>query len=64
MKGEEATTDQQQEEKSLQDTQLPPPYPPHATPTPAVIVIVKDFLDTTGQNINPLTIEDLKQILH
>jgi hypothetical protein len=49
---------------------LPPPSPPHipspphvATP-PAGSVIVKDVPDTSGQNINPLTIEDLKKILH
>ena len=60
----------QQQEQSVQDKQLPPPSPPHipspphvATP-PAESVIVKDVPNTSGQNINPLTVEDLKKILH
>lgn len=60
--GEEATTEEQQEEQSVQDTQLPPPSPPHKTPID--IVIVKYVPNTLGQNINPLTTEDLKRILH
>ena len=66
MKVEEATVDQQQqqEEQSVQDTQLPPPSPPHETSTPTIIVTVKDVPNTIGQNINPLTIEDVKKILH
>ena len=60
--GEEAIAEEQQEAQSIQDTQLPPPSPPHTTPTK--IVIVKDVLETLGQNINPLIVEDLKKILH
>ena len=37
--------------------------PPHDTSTPVEAIIVKDVLDNTPQNINPLTIEDLKKIL-
>ena len=48
----------------MQDTKMPPPSPPHVTPTPTDSVIVQDFPDTYGQNINPLTTEDLKRILH
>ena len=33
-------------------------------PTPVDIVTVQDFPNTSGQNINPLTTEDLKKILH
>ena len=59
-----AIAKEQQQEQSVQDTQLPPPSPPHATPTPVESIIVKDVPDITGQNVNPLTIEDLKKILH
>ena len=61
-KGEEKAIDEQQE-KSVQDTQLPPPSPPHATITPVETMIVKDVIDTSCQNINPLNIEDLSKIL-
>ena len=47
----------------MQDTQLPPPSSPHATITPAKSIIVKDVIDTSCQNINPLTTEDLSRIL-
>ena len=43
---------------------MPPPSPPHTTPTPTNTIIEKDVLNTSSQNINPLTIEDLKKILH
>ena len=57
-KGEENVTDEQ-EEQSVQDKQMPPPSPPHATITPTETIIVKDVTDTSCQNINPLTTEDL-----
>ena len=34
------------------------------TPTPIEIVTIQDVLDAFGQNINPLSIENLKKILH
>ena len=43
---------------------MPPPNPPHKISTPVVIVNVKDVLDTIGQNIHPLTVEDMKKILY
>ena len=52
-----------QQDQSVQDTQLPPPSPPHTTDTPAEVVKIKDVVDTTSQNINPLTAEDLTKIL-
>lgn len=55
---------EQQQEQSAQDTQFPPPNPPHETPTYAKTVIVKDFPDTSSQKINPFTVEDLKKILY
>ena len=48
----------------MQDTQMPPPSPPHVTTTHEDSVTVQDVPDTSSHNINPLTIEDLKQILH
>ena len=47
----------------MQDTQLPPPSPPHSTITPTEIIKIKDVVDTSCQNINPLTAEDLTKIL-
>ena len=47
----------------MQETQLPPPSPPHATIKPIEIIKIKDFIKTSCQNINPLTIEDLTKIL-
>ena len=47
----------------MQDTQLPPPSPLHSIITPAEIIKIKDFVDTSSQNINPLTAEDLTKIL-
>ena len=49
---------------SVPDTQLPPLSPPHDTSTPANTIIVKDVPDNSSQNINSLTIEDLKKILY
>lgn len=43
---------------------MPPHSPPHTISTPTVNVTIKDVIDTSGQNINPLTVEDLKRILH
>ena len=47
----------------MQDTQLPPPSPPHGIITLAKIIKIKDVIDTSCQNINPLTIDDLTKIL-
>lgn len=63
-KSDMATIDQQQQDQSLKDTQMSLPNPKHVTPTPVDLVIVQDVPDTSGQNVNPLTIEDLKKILH
>ena len=61
-KEEDKGTNEQQEQ-SVQDTQLSPPSPPHATITPAKIIKIKDVIDTSGQNRNPLAVEDLVNIL-
>ena len=63
-KDNRAATDQQQQDQSVQDTQMPPCSPPHVTPIPTDSMVVQGFPDTFGQNINPLTVEDLKKILH
>ena len=47
----------------MHDTQLPPPSPPHSTFTPAEAIKIKDVTNTTSQNVNPLTTEDLTKIL-
>ena len=47
----------------MQDTQLPPPSPPHTTMTLVETIKIKDFVDTSCQNKNPLTVEDLSKIL-
>ena len=47
----------------MQDTQLPPPSPPHSPITPIETIKIKDVVDTSCQNINPLTVEDLSKIL-
>ena len=52
-----------QQDQSVQDTQLPPPSPPHSTDTPTEAIKIKDVVDTSCQNINPLTAEDLTKIL-
>ena len=61
-KEEEKGTDEKQEQ-SVQDTQLSPPSPPHATITPTESIKIKDVTDNSCQNINPLTTEDLTKIL-
>ena len=50
-KGEEKDIDGQQDQR-VQDTQLPPPSPPH-TITPAETIKIKDVVDISCQNINP-----------
>ena len=57
------TIEEQQTKYSVLDTQLPLLSPLHDTSTPIDTIIVKDVLDNFGQNINPLTAEDLKKIL-
>ena len=52
-----------EQEQSVQDTQLPPPSPPHSTITLAETIKIKDVVETSCQNINPLTTEDLSKIL-
>ena len=47
----------------MQDTQLPPSSPPHATITPVETIKIKDVIETSCQNINPLTTKDLTKIL-
>ena len=47
----------------MQDTQLPPASPPHSTIILAKTIKIKDVIDTTSQNINPLIVEDLSKIL-
>ena len=47
-KGDEAIVEKQQQEQSVQDTQLPPPSPPHVAPTFAEKLIVKDVPDTSS----------------
>ena len=53
-----------QEDQSVQDTQPTPPSPPQFITTPAKVVKIKDVVDTTSQDINSLTIEDLTNILN
>ena len=48
----------------MQDTQLPPLSHPHGTHTPTKNMMVKDVANNSGQNINPLTTEDQKKIIH
>ena len=48
----------------MQDTQMPSPRPPHVTPTLVGSLVVQNVPDTSSQNIKPLTVEDLKKILH
>jgi len=50
-------TDDQQQEQSVQDTQFPPPSPPHIATPPVESITTKDVPNNLGQNINPLTIE-------
>ena len=58
-----AIAEEQQIDQSVQDTQLPPLSPPHDSNTPTETIKLKDFLDSSSQNINPLTTEDLNKIL-
>ena len=58
-----AIAEEQQEEQSVQDTQLLSVSPPHYTSIPTENVTIKDVPDVSTQNINPLTAEDLKKIL-
>ena len=60
---EMATTKEQQEEQSVQDTQMSTLSPPHDTSTPVETIIVKDVPNISPQNINSLIVEDLKKIL-
>ena len=60
---EEEMSKGEEQEQSVQDTQLPPPRPPHSPITPVEKIKIKDVVDTSCQNINPLTIEDLTKIL-
>ena len=53
----------EQQEKSVQDTQLPPPCPPHSIIIPVETIKIKNVTNTSSQNINPLTIVDLSKIL-
>ena len=50
-----------QQDQNVQDTQLS--SPPHSTDTPAEVIKIKDVVETSCQNINPLTPEDLTKIL-
>ena len=61
-KGEEKDTDGQQDQ-TVQETQLPPPRPPHSPMTPIETIKIKDVFDTTCYYINPLTTKDLSKIL-
>ena len=60
---EKSTKGEEKEIDDQQDTQLLPPSPPHATITPIESIKIKDVIDTSFQNINPLTKEDLTKIL-
>ena len=37
-----------EKEQSVQDTQLPPPSPPHSTITPVEIIMIKDVIDMSS----------------
>ena len=63
-KDDMATAKEKKTKQSVQDTQFPPPSPPHVTPTPVDTINVQDVPENFVQNINPLTAEDLKRILH
>ena len=62
-KDDMATTNKKHEEQSVEITQVPAISPPHDTSTPAKSIKVKEILDTTPQNIDQLTIEDIKKVL-
>ena len=58
-KKEEEINKDDEQEQSVHDTQLPPTSSPHSTLTPIETIKIKDITDTSSQNINPLTVEDL-----
>ena len=41
-KDDRASVEQHQQDQSVQDTEMPPPSPPHVTPTPADTMVVQD----------------------
>lgn len=55
--------EEQQLEQSVQDTLVSSVSPPQVTSVNTETIKVKDISDTTAQNVNPLTKEDLKRIL-
>ena len=57
------TSQQQQNEQSVQDTQVPSGNPPHDIVKSTKTIVVKDVSDILAQNINPLIAEELKKIL-
>ena len=57
------TTKEKQIEQSVQDTKMSSMSPPHDTRTPIETITVKNVPNSSPQNINPLTVEDLKKIL-
>ena len=63
MSKEEENGTYEKKEQSVQDTQPPPHSPSHSIITPVETIKIKDVVDTSFQNINPLTIEDLTKIL-
>ena len=58
-----AMVEQQQEEQSVQDTQMSSVSPSHNTSVTVETIIVNDVSNALAQNINPLTTDDLKKIL-
>ena len=60
---DKATIEQQQDEQSVQDTQVPSVSPLHDTTKTTKTLTIKDVPDALAQNINPLTEEYLKKIL-
>lgn len=63
-KNDDTTTDdQQQEEHIVQDAKILSINPAHDTNLTIETIIFKDVPKILAQNINPLTIEDLKKIL-
>lgn len=60
---DKATAEQQQDEQSVQNTQVLSISPPHDILKSIETIIVKDVPDSSSQIINPLTTNDLKMIL-
>ena len=59
-----ATTEQeQQQDQSVQDTQLPSPSPTHFIVIPVDTITIMGVTDKLCQNMNPLIVEDLTKIL-